>query len=210
MAVDLDLQGGRTGHVVSDNVEGAALAVRHLHECGHTRIALIGGPTSTRPGVDRLLGYRREIQRLGLDYRPEYVREGDFYPESGHAATLALLELPEPPTAVFAAADLMAAGVFQALAERGLSAPRHVAVVGFDDIQIAPLLQPPLTTIRQDKQGLGAAAGDALLRLIEDAALAPPVITVPVRLVVRDSTVPRAGVQPSRSTAARTAALPNT
>jgi LacI family transcriptional regulator len=188
MAIDLDLTGGRTGHVMSDNVEGGAIGVRHLFERGHRRIALIGGPTSMRPGVDRLLGYRREVQRLGLTYVPDYVREGDFYPASGHAAMTALLDLPEPPTAVFAASDLMAAGAFQAIAERGLVAPRDVGVVGFDDIQIAPLLQPSLTTIRQDKQGLGSAAGEAIVRLIEDPEFEPPVITVPVELVVRDST----------------------
>lgn len=188
MAVDLDMQGGRTGNVTSDNVEGAALAVRHLHDRGHDRIALIGGPTSTRPGVDRLLGYRRELQRLGIPYRPEYVREGDFYPDSGCAAMLALLDDAEPPTAVFAAADLMAAGALQAIAERGLVAPRDVAVVGFDDIQIAPLLQPSLTTVRQDKQRLGGAAGEALVRLIDDPELEPPAIIVPVELVIRDST----------------------
>ncbi|MGZ8626195.1 MAG: LacI family DNA-binding transcriptional regulator [Actinomycetota bacterium] len=188
MAVDLDIQGGRTGNVVSDNAEGAALAVRHLHERGHRRIALIGGPTDTRPGVDRLLGYRRELQRLGLPHRPEYVHEGDFYPESGYAATLAFLDLPEPPTAIFAAADLMAAGAIRAIVERGLACPRDVAVVGFDDIQMASLLQPSLTTIRQDKQRLGDAAGEALVRLVEDPDLKPPAITIPVELIVRDST----------------------
>jgi LacI family transcriptional regulator len=209
MAVDQDLQGARTGHVMSDNVEGGQLAVRHLHERGHRRIALIGGRTDTRPGVDRLLGYRRELQHLGLSYRPDYVREGDFYPESGWTAMVALLELAEPPTAVFAAADLMAAGAFQAINERGLSAPRDVAVVGFDDIQIAPLLQPSLTTIRQDKRRLGWAAGQALVRLIEDPELEPPAITVPVELVVRESSGARAeagkeGKPDGRRGAART------
>jgi LacI family transcriptional regulator, galactose operon repressor len=189
MAVDLDLEGGRTGYVMSDNVAGAVLAVRHLHELGHRRIAMIAGPADTRPGVDRLLGYRRELNRLGIEHRAEYVREGDFYPESGYAETLALLDLPEPPSAVFAAADLMAAGALQAIGERGLSVPSDIAVVGFDDVQIAPLLRPPLTTIRQDKQALGAAAGEAVIRLIEDPDLVAPVITIPVELVVRESTL---------------------
>lgn len=188
MAVDLDLEGGRTGYVMSDNVGGAVLAVRHLHDLGHRRIAMIGGPTDTRPGVDRLLGYRRELNRLGIEYRAEYVREGDFYPETGYAEALALLELPERPSAIFAAADLMAAGALQAINEQGLAVPKDVAVVGFDDIQIAPLLQPALTTIRQDKQALGGAAGEALIRLITDPDLQPPVITIPVELVVREST----------------------
>ena len=188
MAVDLDLEGGRTGHVMSDNVAGASLAVRHLADLGHRRIALIGGAGNTRPGVDRLLGYRREMERRGLTHRPEYVREGDFYPDSGYRAMAELLGLPQPPTAVFAAADLMAAGAIQALTERGLSCPRDVSVVGFDDIHIAALLQPALTTIRQDKHGLGAAAGESLIAVIEDPEASPPVVVVPVELVIRDST----------------------
>jgi len=187
MAVDLDLRGGRTGHVTSDNVGGAARAVGHLVELGHRRIALIAGPSNTRPGIERLLGYRRALDRAGLEHLPELVREGDFYPQSGYAAMLALLDLPEPPTAVFAAADLMAAGALRAIAERGQSCPRDISVVGFDDVELAGLLQPPLTTIRQDKQGLGSAAGDALMRMIADPELEPPIGVVPVELVARDS-----------------------
>jgi LacI family transcriptional regulator len=187
MAVDLDLRGGRTGYVMSDNVGGAALAVCHLHGLGHRRIALIGGSTDTKPGVDRLLGFRRELERLGLQHRTDYVREGDFYPESGQAAMAALLDLLERPTAVVAAADLMAAGAIQAIVDRGLRVPDDIAIVGFDDIQIAPLLQPSLTTIRQDKRGLGATAARTLLRMIADPELEPPVITLPVELVVRES-----------------------
>jgi LacI family transcriptional regulator len=188
MSVDLDLQGGRTGHVISDNVTGASLAVRHLAELGHRKIALIGGPGDMRPAADRLLGYRRELERLRLPHRPGSVREGDFYPESGQAEMRALLDEPDPPTAVFAASDLMAAGAIQALSDRGLSCPSDVSVMGFDDIQIAALLQPPLTTIRQDKEALGRAAGEALTSLIDDPNLDPPVVTVPVELVARDST----------------------
>jgi LacI family transcriptional regulator len=190
MAVDLDLEGGRTGHVTSDNVAGAALAVRHLAELGHRRIGLIGGAGDTRPGAERLLGYRRELDRLGLEHRPEYVREGDFYPRSGYDAMSVLLDLSEPPTAIFAAADLMAAGAIQAITERGRTVPRDIAVVGFDDVHLAALLQPSLTTVRQDKQGMGAAAAESLVRMIEDRELDPPVVVVPVELVIRDSSAP--------------------
>jgi LacI family transcriptional regulator len=187
MSVDLDLEGGRTGHVTSDNVTGASLAVRHLAALGHRGIGMIGGPGDTRPAVDRLLGFRRELDRLGIHHRPGYVREGDFYPESGHDAMMSLIDLAEPPTAVFVAGDLMAAGAIQALSERGLSCPDDVAVVGFDDIQVAALLQPALTTVRQDKHGLGRAAGESLARLVEDPGLEPPNVVMPVELVVRDS-----------------------
>ncbi|HJV05053.1 MAG TPA: substrate-binding domain-containing protein, partial [Actinomycetota bacterium] len=182
-----DVRGRRAGHVASDNALGSALAVRHLHELGHPRIAFIGGTAGTKAGDDRLLGFRQERDRLGLPERPEYLEEGDFYPPSGHAAMGRLLDLPELPTAVAVAADLMAAGAMQAIGERGLRVPEDVAVVGFDDIQIAPLLRPALTTVRQDKFGLGAAAADALVGLIADPEMEAPLITLPVELVVRES-----------------------
>jgi LacI family transcriptional regulator len=187
VAVDLDLVGRRTGHVISDNLGGARLAVRHLHAAGHERIAIVTGMLATRPGADRLLGYRAELEALGLSYRDDYVQEGDFYFESGRAGMHALLDLAEPPTAVFAAGDLMAAGCVRGAEERGLRVPRDIALVGFDDIQLAAMVQPSLTTIRQDKIGLGSAAGEALLRMIDDADAAPPVATLPVELVVRES-----------------------
>jgi LacI family transcriptional regulator len=187
VAVDLDLVGRRTGFVISDNVRGAGLALEHLHELGHERIATITGPNDTRAGMDRLVGYREALARLDLPYRDEYVREGDFYFESGYAGMQELLALPEPPTAVFAASDLMAAGAIRALEQAGLEVPGDIAVVGFDDIQLAAMMQPALTTIRQDKLGLGAAAAEALLRMIERDGAPPPGVTLPVELVVRAS-----------------------
>jgi LacI family transcriptional regulator len=187
VAVDVDLVGRRSGYVISDNLGGAQLAVRHLRDCGHERIAIVTGMLSTRPGADRLLGYRAELEALRLPYRDDYVQEGDFYFDSGHRGMQALLTLAEPPTAVFAAGDLMAAGAVRAVEEQGLTVPDDVALVGFDDIQLAAMTQPSLTTIRQDKIGLGAAAGEALLRMLEHADSAPPVTTLPVELVVRAS-----------------------
>ena len=187
IAVDLDLVGRRTGHVISDNLAGARLAVRHLYQQGHERIATVTGMLSTRPGADRLLGYREELEARGLPYRSDYVQEGDFYFASGYRGMTALLDLDDPPTAVFAAGDVMAAGCVRAAEERGVRVPEDLAIVGFDDIQLAAMMHPALTTIRQDKVGLGAAAAESLLRMLEDADGAPPVITLPVELVVRDS-----------------------
>jgi LacI family transcriptional regulator len=100
-----------------------------------------------------------------------------------------LLELPEPPTAVFAASDLMAAGAAGVVSRAGLRVPQDVAVVGFDDIFLAALTEPPLTTLRQDKLGLGAAAGEALVALMEEDGDAQAAATLPVELVVRGSTI---------------------
>jgi LacI family transcriptional regulator len=187
VAIDLELVGRHTGYVISDNLDGARAAVRHLHEQGHERIAIVTGMLSTRPGADRLLGYRAEVEALGLRYRDDYVQEGDFYFESGYRAMEALLDLEAPPTAVFAAGDVMAVGCIRAADERGLRVPDDMALVGFDDIQLAAMVQPALTTVRQDKLGLGATAGAALLRMIEQTDAPPPVTTLPVELVVRES-----------------------
>jgi len=187
IAVDLDIAGEHASYVASDNVGGARVAVRYLHSLGHRRIATIAGPQDTKPGADRLLGYRAELQTLGIETPAGYVQVGDFYSESGEAAMRTLLELPEPPTAVFAAADLMAVGAIKAASDAGLEVPGDLAVVGFDDIQLAGLLNPSLTTIRQDKPGLGLAAARALVEQIENPQITPPALTLPIELVVRES-----------------------
>jgi LacI family transcriptional regulator len=97
-----------------------------------------------------------------------------------------LLALPEPPTAVFAASDMMALGAIRAAAEAGLSVPTDISVIGFDDIQLADHMNPPLTTVRQDKAGLGAAAGSAIARLVGGEQPSGPVV-LPVELVERGS-----------------------
>jgi LacI family transcriptional regulator len=187
VGVDLDVSGPSATNVASDSVGGARLAVRHLHELGHRRIATIAGPQGSKPGADRLVGYRAELQALGLESRPEYEQIGDWYTESGEQAMRKLLALPNPPTAVFAAADLMAVGAMKVARAAGLRVPGELAVVGFDDIQLASLLDPALTTIRQDKIGVGRAAARALLEQIENPETTPAALTLPVELVVRTS-----------------------
>jgi LacI family transcriptional regulator len=188
VGVDVALAGPRTTYVISDNVSGAEAAVRSFHAQGHRRIATITGQLETRPGADRLRGYRQAVQDLGLAYRDEYVAYGDFYTESGRTAMARLLAQPEPPTAVFAASDMMALGAIREAAGAGLAVPADLSVIGFDDIQLADHMNPPLTTLRQDKAGLGRAAGAALVGLIggdEDAAA--DTVVLPVELIERGS-----------------------
>jgi LacI family transcriptional regulator len=187
MSIDLDVRGPRAGFVTSDNVGGARAATRHLAELGHTRIATITGLPHTLPAVDRLRGYREELRAQRLEYRTTYVRQGDFYPASGHEQMRRLLELRRRPTAVFAASDEMAIGALRAAQEADVAVPDDLAVVGFDDIASASQLRPPLTTVRQDKTALGRAAGNALIALVEDEAATPPALALPVELVVRRS-----------------------
>jgi LacI family transcriptional regulator len=194
VAIDMAIEGPRTEVVMSDNEAGARAAVEHLHGLGHRRIATVTGMIDSRPGIDRLRGYRAAVQALGLAYRDDYVAYGDFYAESGREATARMLASAEPPTAIFAASDLMAIGAIRAVAEVGLQVPHDVSIVGFDDIQLAPHVNPPLTTLRQDMLGLGAAAGDALVARVAGDPDRPPLRTLPVELVVRGSTAaPPAG-----------------
>jgi LacI family transcriptional regulator len=187
MSIDVDLLGKRSGYVLSDNRTGAMQAVRHLISLGHGRIALINGPPTSRPAHDRFVGYRDALAEAGLPYRPEYVLDYDFTWQHGYASMQTLLDLPEPPTAVFAAADHTAMGAIKAIRERGLHVPEDMAMVGFDDIEVATMVHPALTTIRQDKDGLGRVAGEALIHLIEDNRYSPPILTLPTELVVRES-----------------------
>jgi LacI family transcriptional regulator len=123
VGVDVELEGPATTYVISDNADGAARAVRHFHDLGHRRIATIAGLLETRPGIDRLRGYRQALQACGLAYRDEYVAYGDFYGDSGRRAMAELMALDEPPTAVFAASDMMALGAIRAAADAGRPVP---------------------------------------------------------------------------------------
>ena len=187
VAVDLDVVGARAGYVMSDNLEAAATVVQYLHTLGYEQIAHISGIRISRPGTDRILGYRSGLEREGLPFREEYLVEGDFYEPGGYAAMKTLLALDERPQAVFCASDMMALGAIRAAHDAGLEVPRDIAVVGFDDASFAAIMEPALTTVRQDKQGLGAAACEALVRIVDGTSKEPPVVILPAELVVRES-----------------------
>jgi LacI family transcriptional regulator len=191
--IDTSFTGPRTVRISSDNAAGAEAAVQHLHDLGHRRIATVTGPLHLPPAAERLAGYRRACERLGLEVPPQYVTEGDFFLASGEAAGKQLLALPDRPTAIFAAGDQMAIGTMHAAADAGLSVPGDLAVVGFDDIDATTLVRPALSTVAQDQRALGEAAVEALRGLIDEEPAEPvrPYI-VPTRLVVRGSSRPGA------------------
>jgi LacI family transcriptional regulator len=178
---------GQAAYVGSDHANGVRLALAHLYALGHRRIAHIAGAENTVAGSERVRAFRRESAALGLDPAEELVRRGDFSSASGYRETCALLALPERPTAVVAASDLMALAALQAIRDAGLEPGRNVAVVGFDDLEAAALAHPPLTTIRQDRQELGTLAAVRAIELIENPDAVPPSTILPVELVVRGS-----------------------
>lgn len=187
MSVDLDLLGPRAGYVVSENVEGAIRVVDFLVENGHRDIAFVGDRWGTRPGHDRLVGYQRGLEKHRLPFRPEWILEGDFGETSGYEAAMQLISGRERPTSIFCAGDMMAVGAMKAVHDCGLSVGDDVSIVGFDDITLARYVTPSLTTVRQQRDRMGAEAANALLSLIEDPRKPPPMITIDTMLVVRES-----------------------
>ncbi|MGI5268891.1 substrate-binding domain-containing protein [Nonomuraea sp. CA-218870] len=172
--------------VTSANRAGARAAVTHLIGLGHERIAVITGRPGVPCGADRLAGYRDAMAAAGLPADPAWQACGYFQAGLARRAALDLLNrLPAPPTAVFACSDTMAIGVYEALAERGLSVPGDVSVVGFDDAAEAGGVTPALTTVRQPLRHLGAAALATLL-----PGGAPSSVELPTALVPRSSTAP--------------------
>ena len=190
MTVDFEPQkeiAGLYGVVKSDNVSGAEMAVEHLYSLGYRRIAHIAGLLHTSAALNRLAGYRSALEHLGLPYRDEYVAEADYRYASGCAAMRRLLALPEPPDAVSASSDMSALGAMRAIRDLGLSVPKDVAIVGYDDILFASLSTPTLTTIRQNMGQLGEVACGALIELFEGRTHELPKLVLPVELIVRES-----------------------
>lgn len=190
--IDIDPIGKRAGYVMSDNVGAMAQVVRHLYETGRRRIAHISGLQNSRPGPDRLLGYRSELARLGLPTPPTYVEQGDYYQRSAYEACTRLLDLPEPPDAISCASDVMAIAAMVAIEQAGLHVPEDIAVTGFDDADFAASVRPSLTTVRQDAAGLGTAAAEAILRMLAHPDAQPPTLVLPGELIIRASSGPAA------------------
>ncbi|MBD0735694.1 LacI family DNA-binding transcriptional regulator [Streptomyces sp. CBMA29] len=175
------------------NWQGGLSATQHLLALGHRRIAVIGsGPNQLCAGA-RMAGHRSALAETGLPYRPEYERFAHFDIAEARLRTLELLDLPEPPTAVFVCSDAMALGAYQAVAERGLRIPDDISVVGFDDLPESRWATPALTTVRQPLSDMAAAALRLLVRTMAGDLPESSHIELSTHLVVRGSTAPPAG-----------------
>ncbi len=174
------------------NWAGGLSATGHLTALGHRRIGFVAG----RPGLwcsrARLDGYRAGLESIGLVVDPDLVVPGEFDYASGFAGGTRLLELPDPPSAVFAASDEMALGVYEAARKRGLRVPEDLSVIGFDDLPQACWASPPLTTVRQPLAEMGMLAVRTVLRLIDDERLESTKVELATEVVVRESTAPPA------------------
>ncbi|WP_350415334.1 ribose operon transcriptional repressor RbsR [Cronobacter malonaticus] len=174
--------------VIQDNsLLGGDIATRYLIDKGYTRIACVTGPLDKTPARLRLEGYRTAMQRAGLPVAEGYEVIGDFEFAGGLRAMQSLLALPEPPQAVFMGNDAMAVGAYQALYQAGLRIPQDIALVGYDDIELASYMTPPLTTIHQPKDELGELAIDVLIHRMAQPELQQQRLQLTPELMVRGS-----------------------
>ncbi len=169
---------------------GGYTAVEHLIALGHRRIAMITGPLHLMTSRARLAGYREGLERAGIPVDPALICEGTYLLGDGIKQTFALLDLPNPPTAIFAGNDAQATGVYQALYQRGIHIPDQMSVIGFDDVMYTAQMAPPLTTIRQPLVEMGKMAVNMLLRLIDGQQLESNHVELSTSLVVRESCSP--------------------
>jgi LacI family transcriptional regulator len=188
--VDRNVPNVEVDAVLTDNQLGGYLATRHLIELGHQRIACISGPSSITPSAERMIGYRRALEEAGLSYDDNLILRGDYHAQSGMEITHSILKMDPRPTAIFALNDLMALGALRAAAEAGCSVPDDLAVVGYDDLEIARFTNPPLTTIAQPKKEIGVQAIDLLVDRISRKDHSPSRVVLPPELIVRRSTQP--------------------
>jgi DNA-binding LacI/PurR family transcriptional regulator len=178
--------------IVVDNVAGAKQATQHLIDLGHRRISYINDdPTNQFNGAptrDRHEGYRQALREANILYRPEYYQEGILNRSSARHLTQKLLQLPEPPTAIFAYSDTQAIGVLEAANDMGIRVPEALSVVGYDDIEAAELVH--LTTIRQSLYESGVRGAQLLLKQMVKPFPEPQEILLETQLVVRNTTAP--------------------
>lgn len=174
--------------VDSDNFAGAVAATEHLVALGHRRIAFLGGRTDLESSRLREDGFRAAMAAAGLPVDPDLVRVGGYRRESADRPAHELFDLPERPTAVFAANDLMAIATIEAARDAGLTVPDDVSVVGFDDVPEAARTSPPLTTVAQPIRQMGAEAVRLLIELLAGRDVPTEHVRLPTHLVERGST----------------------
>jgi LacI family transcriptional regulator len=187
--VAIDPHSGDTDYpaVIATNRAGALEVMEYLIRLGHRRIGFIGGREGLKSAQQRLRGYKESLQKANITLDPDLIQQGDYRRNTGYRCAKKLLNLPMPPTAIFAANDLSAIGTIQAARETGLQIPDDLSVAGFDNMPGTTDITPALTTIEQPMQKMGYAATEMLIDLIQGKSLNNRVHKVPTKLIIRDS-----------------------
>lgn len=173
---------------IQDNsLQGGYMAAKYLIDNGHTDIGCITGPLDRHQAQMRYEGYKKALLEANLHLNPDWIVESDFECEGGYEAFNRMYRKGPLPSAIFVSNDMMAMGVINAAHEKGLSIPQDFSIIGYDDIQIAKFMTPPLTTIHQPKYRLGQAAVETLLSKLEDKTRDVQVVQLEPALIERAS-----------------------
>lgn len=189
LLINGNLPGEGMTRVYADELEGAELATQHLIDLGHTDIAFVGGYKNMSNTIQRTRGFVKTMEKNGVQTRKEWIRDGGFSVEAGKKLMHQLLELPERPTAIFCANDLVAIGVMKVAHKAGLRVPQDLSLIGFDDIPYASNSIPELTTISLKCYEVGRNAAELLHQMITKNKVNKSTKLRP-ELVVRESTAP--------------------
>ena len=176
--------------VGATNWQGGYNATEYLIKLGHTRIGFITGWMDLGAATDRLEGYQSALRIHHLPEDPRLIYQGTFFQPDGYAGASDLLDLDDPPTAIFASNDVMAMGAMDAVRSRGLRVPEDISILGFDDIPQAAMVRPALTTVRQPLEQMGRLATQMLIDQLKHPDKEINRIELPTELVVRGSTNP--------------------
>lgn len=182
-----ELPGVNCDYVGIDYPEGARIAVDHLLGKGHKRIALLGGIKESSTWIERMEGYREALSRAGLEVDESLVIDSAPTREGGLEAVLKVLENPNPPTAIFCFSDLIAFGVMQGLMMKGITPGKDIDIVGFDNVPVAEIYHPPLTTISSFPRRIGKEAANLLYQQMEKIEREQQRIILNPELIIRES-----------------------
>jgi len=181
------------GKVLVDNMKASFTGVNYLIDQGYRKIAYIAGPMHTRTARDRLAGYKKALEERGIPCRDEYVKVGEYKTQWRIKATNLFLEEKTDFDAIFCGNDLIAIGAVKALKDAGYKVPEDIGIMGFDDIYMAGIVDPSLTTIKQPNYEMGYRAAELLINEIETAGVSEKsgeakTIILDTELIVRQST----------------------
>ncbi|MDP3786795.1 MAG: LacI family DNA-binding transcriptional regulator [Candidatus Omnitrophota bacterium] len=177
----------KVNSVSVDNFEGVRLALEYLISQGHRRVGYISGNPNSSDGPERLRAFKTLSKQLNLEQDEELIVYGDFTFESGEREMPKLLDLKKRPTAVFAASDYMAIGAMRTIKARGLSIPKDIALIGFDNTLEAAYVEPGLTTIRQPLQEMGERAVDLAIQSMREPEAGPQTLVLKPEFIKRQS-----------------------
>lgn len=200
VSIDGPMRSVEIDSVLVDNVKGASEAVHVLINLGHRRIGFIGGPLHYLGFRERYEGYNHALTDSHIPVDETLIRFGESRPENARRLALELLDLPERPTALFTADNLITTGALEAIFERQLTIPAAISIIGFDDIPVARAFHPPLSVVRQSAYNMGHTAARILFQRLEDPDRLPVKVVLEPELILRGSS----GPAPAKTMSGRT------